>query len=349
MSQSTNQQTHQKARRQPPVIVKVGPQQWILNHGDDAVNDTIYHDDVDEGWDSSDVERQSPITSRFPNLSRRLTEMEDAAVRLFQSDRESDAKGEQRAVPARQHRKRLRESFEVGLIIGLILGCISLVMFHQVEPSTIQAVPSAKLVEAAGSRKVTMPAVTLDRVVAGTGLSPKQAKSVQDSLKNHGISSSLWRGKHGYDVVTAVSMGSADLQAKALQTTRISGSTRAHIETYHRAAAAVSVGSNLSQPDAEKMSEWLSAVGGSLNTIIAVSADHASVRDAAAAYHSAQQLMPSQALLKRSGYSVQLTQLVAAWQSAYSALSKRQNTAANIQAMNAVGQILQIEYVSASS
>ena len=84
MSQSTKQQTSQPTRCPAPVIVRVGPQQWVLNHGeDDAVNDAIYHDGADTGWDDAGGKRDRPIPSRFPHLSRRLAEMEDAAVRLF--------------------------------------------------------------------------------------------------------------------------------------------------------------------------------------------------------------------------------------------------------------------------
>ncbi len=246
LTQSTKQQTQQKSSRSTPVLVRVGPQQWIINHEDEhADGGAIYSTHSNQPGTDAEAYEQNRLSDRFPRLFRRLSEMEDAAVRLLQTEEQlghDKTPSTAPAVRSRRQRRRLRESFQVGIIIGLILGCLSLVMFHQVEPSTIQAVPSSSIVEAANSRQLTLPAITLEAVTAGTSLSRVQATAVQDNLKKHGLQSSLWQQKNGFDVVTRIGMTSNDISSYLARTKSAQPTSGARIVTVHIPAATVAAG-----------------------------------------------------------------------------------------------------------
>jgi hypothetical protein len=357
MSQSIKQHTANEPLhpKSTPVVVRVGQQTWTVGETDGSLSDaelpnaspsTTSRRHITSGW-------RARFQSRFPNMSDQLSHVEAAAVRLLQTDGQAGRSSQTPSVPypskQRAHRRRLRESFQVGIIAGLILGCLSIVMFHHVEPSTISQAEPAGAALPAGTEHITMPAFALEAVVSGSNLSAAQATLIQDNLKKHNVSSALLVQPKGIDVVTGMALSTSDLASVLRRTKSVSGSGRVQVKTEHSVSMMIPAGAGLSQSDADRLSRWLSAVGSSLNTMIASSIDGANVRDAKASFESAKVLEPDGILFRRSGYTNRLNALNQDWQNAYAALVKKHTEQANTLACKAIAQMFALCSYSVSS
>jgi hypothetical protein len=357
MSQSIKQHAANEPLhpRSTPVVVRVGQQTWTVGETGGPLSDetlpnasasTSSRRHVTQSW-------RSRLQSRFPNMSGQLSNVEAAAVRLLQTDGQAGRPSQTPNTPYPSnhiaHRHRLRESFQVGLIAGLILGCLSIVMFHHVEPSTISQTEPTSAALPTGTGHISMPAFTLEAVVSGSSLSEAQATLIQDNLKKHNVTSALLVQPKGIDVVTGMALSTSDLASVLKRTKSVSGSVRVQIKTEHYVSVMIPAGAGLSQSDADRLSRWLSAVGSSLNTMIASSIDGANVRDAKASFESAKALEPDGALFQQSGYTNRFNALNQDWHNAYVALVKKQTEQANNQACKAIAQMFALCSHSVSS
>jgi hypothetical protein len=200
--------------------------------------------------------------------------------------------------------RRLRDSFQTGLTMGLVLGCLSLLWFHQLEPwrGDPSATPAAATVAEPAGRDLTVPgfdvmALTAGRFSSAAAVPAQFRGSAPDSV-------ALWTLPSG----EVLAVARASITAKPLQDQSRSAAGGAHltVTAVHVPVQQLPVRMSVAAKT-DTVSRWLFAEAAALRTLTAVAMQGTSVNDAVKAYHNAAAVRPAPDVLDSTGYGAELT------------------------------------------
>ncbi|QQE77009.1 SPOR domain-containing protein [Alicyclobacillus sp. SO9] len=335
------------------VLVRVGKESWHIGDSEDAV-DGKSDDESSVDWERAarQFRRKSKYSVQIRYLVetwlRQLWRSGETFLAQYFFGKNTAAAG------SRAHSRRFRDSLQFGLIAGLLLGCMSLVLFHQMVPATGAGSASRKVsfppqsngsvgtTVPVGSAALTLPAFHLYSLNAGSYSTEKAAISLKNKLHKQGIWSAVVPVNHKFDVLTGDSMYNGSLkqaQADLKQKTGTPGS----VITLNYGVTKVPLQSGLSGGQARTITTWLTSTVGSLNTITAAAANGEPQRDAKATYDAALKLAPSTSILKKAVNGTQLVLFKQHWQAAYSALAKKHASVAEQESLLAYAALLGLQ------
>lgn len=240
-------------------------------------------------------------------------------------------------------RASFQDAFRGGLIFGLLLGCISLFLFHQVQP--VLPRNDSLNIEYPVFPEITtqnvglsIPGITLYAISFGTYSSQQQADLRRNDLAKQKIVSEIFHaGSHKYIV----------LASPALTSTRISydlqpfKSTSYHPEIFklNTNAKSIQILPGTSKQDVSLVQKWLSAETSALLALTGAICDGGRMQDANTALINAQKIKPSPIDFSTTGLSLSLNQLQTFILDAFTDVQKKQMNEAKISILEA-GQAL---------
>lgn len=244
--------------------------------------------------------------------------------------------------------RRFRDSFQSGIIIGLVLGCLSLVLFHQMnsgsrasvvtQPGTSVTIPNYR------SLTVTVPAGHLYALQAGNYSSQAAAQATQLRLSKLGVPTVIHQGTgpgqaaNTYTLVAGVAFYSQDLNSLTSRLAILGIKSQAVPYTWNARQVSLNswaVSKNLS----DSITRWLSAEVSALNTLTAFAADGGVQQDATTAYQYSQSIQPPVQNLQGFSQGKSLLQLSSATKQAFAALGAGNKQQADIWAAQAYEDI----------
>ncbi|MCL6516152.1 hypothetical protein [Alicyclobacillus sp.] len=205
-----------------------------------------------------------------------------------------------------RRRLGLRDAFRAGLVFGMGLGCLSMVLFHQLKPDWT---PSALPAEAAGAGAVPtisvagpeleVPAVRLYVLAAGSFGTQAEADKRRQELAKAGIQTVVHTGSTvQLWVDAALRPSSLEDERKALEQKGVHGA----VEFVGWNAHAVRAPAGANQDAVRRVDDWLSAAVGSLHAATGALSDGGLRQDAKTAQQTADGKAPSAAELSETGY-----------------------------------------------
>lgn len=225
--------------------------------------------------------------------------------------------------------RRFRDSFQSGIIMGLALGCLSLVLFHQMNPVSTGSIPqqtqSALSIPGYNNLAITVPSVHLYTVATGSYTSLAAVKAEQAKLAQQGIGTAIHvtgSGQAPYSLVSDVAIYAQDLNSTVRHLAGLG--VKSQVVPLVWNAKLVPLNSwNVSKPLADSITHWLSADVSALNALTAAVSDGAAVRDATTAYSYSQSLRPPTAELQSFPEGRILLQVNSATSQAFANLQAR--------------------------
>ncbi|MCF8563550.1 hypothetical protein LLE49_02210 [Alicyclobacillus tolerans] len=365
-----------------PIIVKVGGQQWIVDESGVAqplesnqekvislksVQEAMYETTRDH------QRRRAKSTSRQPNPSSLRpwahsvvahvkngwkafhTQLFNSLGRLLEHEgsgpmdnpsaqRPSAEKSTSfaRVTNHRRGRKPLRDSFQTGAVVGLILGCLSLVLFHQLEPNLSRQAsptPTNPSISLPASNGLVVPAVHLYALQAGSYPTSTQAQTAVKLLSRHGVKSVIHSGKN-YQVFSSIALNPGDLNKLAGNLKKM-GFPAAVVPWSWEAATASTA--NWPHPNSvQDTSRWMFAQVSALNALTGSLMDGEPNRDVSAAYTAAAKIQPSSTQVQDTGDASQINRLHVDAQQAYQQFSQGHHTSSMYYDIQAYEQIWQL-------
>lgn len=244
-------------------------------------------------------------------------------------------------------RPSLRDSFRMGLVFGLAMGCLGLILFHQMP--AIAGASSANPTGAwPGSAAMTGPAVTTPAINAfalSVGKYPDQtsAQVAQAQLQKQGLDTVIYpAGQSQRQLIVQMAVQMSDLSAEQhlLEKRHLSART-VHLSSSVRSIPTLS---STSTRDGKQISKWLSAEVSAANSLMACLADGEPARDAQVATEKAVKLAPSSQSLGSTGYGSMLQALDHDIQNANQELEHYKNGQAELDLMSAYSVIATIQH-----
>lgn len=286
------------------VLVRVGETSWVIAEREPAEEPMLT---TATAADQAVVPLQTGSSTTGPGRARgtRWDRKRDIGPDVDHQER--------RALRSSAHvRPSIRESFRMGLVFGLALGCLGLIVFHQM--------PSAKAVTATKSSAwpatsaLTGPAVTLPATQVyglSVGVFPDltSAQVAQARVHNAGVNTVIYPVSGGRQRLLA---GIADQPADLQSTLKQIENKHLFAQTVHLITSAKSTPTlpSISKAEGDRISKWLSAEMGAQNALTGALADGEPARDAAAALAQAKRLQPSVQTLSNTGYGSLLNGIV---------------------------------------
>ena len=314
--------------RSPGITVKMGDQQWTI------VNEPCEHkisrphlhsykaeNRIELGVELP-VDKSSLYLGRGSTNERNnsfmpaiLQKWRTSLVRLFQP---SQAKAEMMSDSAVRytrvhswfggHRTRFRsasrqsflDTFQTGIMVGLILGCVCLIAFHPMQNSATGAIQtSIKTAVSSAENPIssfTVPALQVYMVEIGPFSSSTQTRTVLKQWTRHGGQGVIYRPTQGvYDIWARPAISSQDLSLLVNQAHSIG--LKARVEKLQWKPQSIA-GNFSSSPQVETtVAQWLSDGVTALNTLTGVLSDGGTSQDATTAYQTAKSHQPDKRTL----------------------------------------------------
>ncbi|WDL96989.1 hypothetical protein [Alicyclobacillus sp. ALC3] len=246
-------------------------------------------------------------------------------------------------------RPTLRDSFKTGLVFGLAMGCLGLILFHQM-PTMAGAAAATPVGAWPGSAAMTgstvvMPAVSAYALAVGEYPNDTSARAAQSRLEHSGVASVVFPdslSRRSLVVQMATQASALSTEANVLRRHNI------HPTTVHLASSVRTIPtlSSTSQKDGTRISAWLSAEVSAANTLMASLSDGETARDAQMATEKALQLQPSAAVLGATGYGTALQAVAQNVKNAEQQLLQHHTAQAELDVLSAYSTLASINYQS---
>jgi len=217
-------------------------------------------------------------------------------------------------VYATQSPKKLKHSFQTGMITGLALGCLSLFLFHQLQTPLIQPASAVSaytgnpLAMSTGAA-VRVPgiqfyAVTLDKSASNLKKMNQQGIQLAASATGDYLIYQLAVSATGANhIATVLSQNGIHAQIRKLQ-------QNAHpLPTLPGTNASIAV----------TASRWIASTTSALTTMVASLSDGAHAADAKVAFQASEAMYPGDTKIAQTGFGQQVYALHQAMKSAYQA------------------------------
>lgn len=309
----------------PPVqpivtLVRVGGKQWVMgaDPDDQPVDKPLLPDRsrvtptsiqrAEQSSSSTLLGRQWPssvrrLTSALDGFYKRLSTALDGLFSASDRGPASSVAGSSGALT--------RTSLQWGVIVGLILGCVSLVLFHQLKPSYARPVQgtTARSVPLTPGGRLLIPAVSLFELKVGPFATAREALVANQAYRRRGVSvvadptQSQW-------LVAGVAMAAVDLSSEQAHLRHMG--IRAVVTALSWTAHLGLVSGPLAPSLTTGIDHWLSAEVGALNALTANLSDGESTADARAAVRNAAAIAVSPTALAQTLVASQLTQIAQA-------------------------------------
>jgi hypothetical protein len=314
-----------------PLIIKMGGRQWVVG-GENAIPVEVGKTEKLislSTWSAvNPLRAESTPAENKPRLSQwvagyldKLSTTLDGLLGFRRTDahegNEVSAKNGATLQALRENlavskvRRSLRDTFQFGLTLGLAMGCLSVFLFHQLEPNHvyISGSPSnqTSTVLTGLSPGFTLPSVKLYTLQSSPFASEKEAVNAQSELNKLGIFTVV----HGTQTYTLwCSMAIHNGALKSLKDNLAKAGLKAAETKVEWNAQTIAGPSGESQSTASQVSRWLSASVSSLTTLTGVLSDGGVDRDATQAYATEKSLRPTADVLASTGYEKELNELV---------------------------------------
>lgn len=332
-----------------PLVIKMNGRQWVVG-GENATPLEMGASDKLislSTWTSSDnamaehqrgtmktpFHRPGFVNAQLDKLSSTLDGL--LGVRRLDDQSHGDANEFTVQQAFRMHSKplkgvrRLRETFQFGLIFGLILGCLSLLLFHQLEPSRVYPssakADSASTVLAGLSPGFTLPSIHMYTLQTSPYETMKAAMNAQSVLGKQGIRTVLHHDQ-AYTLWCGLAIHSESLRSAKDRLAQVH--VRATVTKVGWNAQSVTGPSGENKATASQVSRWLSAYAGSLTALTGQLADGGVAKDADRAYQTEKSLRPAPDVFAATGYQTDLTAMTQALDAAvFESQKKHMDTA----------------------
>lgn len=363
MSQTKKYSTSQHTRPvTQPVVVTVGEKRWVVG-GDESVATVRSYDpyayppppsDSNLPDDSATVEDEHRTAKVRPGASifERLAEVTDYLFHEVHEGRRPHTPYVKRSpgfratgAVRRKGRRLLRETFQVGCMFGLLLGCLSLILFHQMEPNTLPKTAPSTAVNpvsvASAGPALAVPSIKLYVLQAGPFSTEQNAQATQLKLARQGYSSTLHQEGGKLDLWLSLSVTPAGLKstAAALAKQGVQTSVRALSWKVHSVPGVPGANALTMQ----QASHWLSSAASSLTALTATLANGGQPQDATTAFSVTNSLIPNADQLRDTGRDQLLTALSTDLRSAFSAYSEHHPSASMQGLLKVAGDLAQLQ------
>lgn len=236
--------------------------------------------------------------------------------------------------------KKLKDSFQTGIIIGLVLGCLSLFLFHQMQPSYSKLNPSAEFtttvagLETAGA-PVTLPSIHLYAVTLD------KSRATLNQLKTHNLQF-VDDSNTPYIIyeLAATKVGAARIETQ-LKKLGFTPNLRDVSAPVHKISTLPGVTPSLS----EQSSHWMSAADSALTTVVAMLADGVPTEDATAAAQFAKRAYPGDAVVAPTGLGHQVYALNLALNTLYMVLQSGNREKLRLATVRVFNEWMQLQSV----
>jgi len=201
------------------------------------------------------------------------------------------------------------EIYQVGAITGLFLGCIAMIMFHQIQPaelrasqkptSHVQTTNTGLAIGTIDGPAITIPYISIDTLELGTFASRSEVIHAKNKMLRFGVHAAVIHG-HTFQIIVGSALFDSGLSglAKGL---------RAHGEAYHMVrlhheAALVPTLQSCTLAQSDQINKWLSAETSAADAIVAATVDGGNIRDAETVHAMSLHLQPTSNVLSQTGH-----------------------------------------------
>lgn len=241
------------------------------------------------------------------------------------------------------------DGLRIGTIFGLALGCLGMILVHQVEPTTSRVphvtqggqttVPS--LPPAQPNSFVTVPSVHLYALELGPFKTEAEALAAQSIVEKKGYAQTLIHlNRRGWSVMNRVAVQAYDLGSVQAQFMKSGIDMQIHaINVDVRPISAVAS----TTASAQTISSWLSAEVAALNALTASASDGVSPTNATVALKAATALKPPVDSLSASGHGEDLATLASETSTMGRAIANHDGLSARHHALEAYSILLNLQ------
>jgi hypothetical protein len=328
------------------IKVRVGDKQWMIPApGQPEEPDANARSIADGNGD----ERDDPLSAVETDWSKRIPEsllrpMEDVLTPVEEPDshyaqpfqRIRDVHGARRLRTGaagltsarsrpRQRARRVRETFQFGCVFGLLLGCLSMILFHQMEPNLTPDVRSTNadgVVLSSSVHAFELPAVKVQLLQSKPIPTRAEADHRAAALSQRGVPAVVHPQGKQYVVWTAAAVRAGHLQKWASASS--SNGLDVQPVLLNLSVESVPALSGSNAKSLAEVSNWLSLSAAALKSLTAVQSDGGLPEDAYTAYDTARQQLPSSEAFAETGKSDLLTAYSKELDSAFAAYRKQQ-------------------------
>ncbi|WP_067933009.1 hypothetical protein [Alicyclobacillus kakegawensis] len=341
--------------RSQPVVVRVGDKQWVI--GDQVQPRQGPHGPPQKGegpgWDAAARQSSAQVVDNpLPPPAKGEPRKGQAWFRWLESFlgqlADTGLANPARSGLARRNRRRARmaDSFRGGLVFGLALGCLSLILFHQMRPNlplpqddSVQPAPIRATAVKMTGIPLQVPAVHLSVLEIGEYRSYDAAAAAKVKYGKRGDGAAVI-GTSPYRLVVDAAVRSSSLRAREARLQQQGIPSSAH--TLIVPACLVRTASTATTADVHALSTWLGAAVSAGNALVAVLSDGAPERDALAAYRVSVDCLPKSDVLAESGHADILTEAEKALRQAFNAMKQGNVQAAMSDLLNFYSRVIQL-------
>ncbi|GMA52354.1 hypothetical protein GCM10025857_37110 [Alicyclobacillus contaminans] len=313
----------QVSAESPVLTVRVGDKQWTVGDASKAVtsSERTANPHLEREADASSTAAEQPqrndVLERLgAAITHSIEDLLEPAGRAEANLRGVRTNG-RRKTPVKgfvvRRKRRWRDTFQFGCLVGLFLGCLCMILFHQMGPvsnaSTTQPSGTAQptVIASSNTPSFVVPAVRVQLLQSNAFASQAEVEKASESLKQHGVPAVVAQVHGRYVLWLDAALRSDHMARTAAQAKSLGVSASPvamNLAVRDRPALAGAHVGSLNQ-----ISHWLSAEVSALTALTAVAADGGASQDAMAAYHAAEALRPSPDVLEVTGNGAQLTSL----------------------------------------
>jgi hypothetical protein len=322
---------HSLDKPRPGITVRVGNREWMIpTSNNQAETEANVHSAMPRA-----EERDETVTAGEPAWTKRIppsllrpvedvlsADSEPQAYRSQHSNKRTVHPSVTRS-RVRQRARRLRETFQFGCVFGLLLGCLSMILFHQMEPNLSSDVRSAATDSAVLSTSMhsfDLPAVKVQILQSKPFGNRSDADRQVASLNQHGLPAVVHQQGRQFVIWTAAAVKAVHLKKWA----SASNGVAVQAVPLNLSVQSIPALSGSNPKSLADVSNWLSLSAAALNTLTAVESDGGLPEDAYTAYDSARQQLPGSDILAETGKGDLLKQFSRELDTAFSAYRKQQ-------------------------
>jgi hypothetical protein len=314
-SAEKNTQASDSVDKPQPFILKMGGKQWLIG-------DSVIPKELDEIESENSVHIHGPLRGRIilPNVIRSMVSpvrkylgrVLDRLVFLHEATQTNPSQAQPKArretlfTPMRPLRRAasrsMQDTFQLGLTFGLVLGCLSLILFHQLTVSYPSQ--NQQTIGYGGLSTTTagflVPATHLFVQEVGPFTKPGDASPLLQLLSKEKHPGVLVEAKGNYYIWSQLSVHVSRLKPLKLPST--SSSVQSKIIQVRWQPTEVAAMRSATASNLSATSTWLDTSVSAITALIAVESNGANSQDAMTAYRTAKSKRPSKEVLMQTGY-----------------------------------------------
>lgn len=237
-----------------------------------------------------------------------------------------------------------RNYFQKGALVGLMLGCISMVLFHQVAiPASVSTLtgagtPSEPAVVNLSSRtelSVILPNVKAFVLKFGPYTTKTAAVTVLKTLQQSGRAAAIVQDSSGFEVWDGVALSSQAAQT-AFDVSKLTASSgKPSLQSLTWPATPLQTTTVVSRQGTTAVSKWLASLASVLTVETGVVSNETTYRDASQALQNADKQLPPASVWANGSTPTLFAELNRSVSTALSLLAKKQNGQAEQQILSA--------------